>query len=394
LTLCDIGYLLENVASITRKPTSPFWIACYTDHAGRQRQKSTKETDRKKAVTRAQDFEEACRGRINEVQARRVLSEIYKEIHGEELRLESIRVFLKNWLARKSGETKRGTFSRYDTAVTKFIEYLGPRADRELEFIHSRDILTFRDQIAKHLSANSANTDLKILRIAFGQAWKDGLLTVNPAAQIDLLKVRSEDLVERRPFTIEELEKLLTHADEEWRGIILFGLYTGQRLGDIVRIKWDQIDLTIKEAKFTTHKTGRRVLVPLTSTLLIYLERQPKPNARETRLFPHAFNLVEKSKGDTRRLSGQFYNLMVKADLVQKRSKSNTGKGHSGRRATNPLSFHSLRHTATSWLKNAGVSEAIAMDIIGHDSSEISRNYTHIADETKRAALEKLPILK
>jgi hypothetical protein len=44
-------------------------------------------------------------------------------------------------------------------------------------------------------------------------------------------------------------------------------------------------------------------------------------------------------------------------------------------------SFHSLRHTTTSLLKNAGVSEAVAMDIIGHDTEAISRILTKIADD-------------
>jgi integrase len=54
---------------------------------------------------------------------------------------------------------------------------------------------------------------------------------------------------------------------------------------------------------------------------------------------------------------------------------------------------YGLRHTATSMLKNAGVPEAVAMDIIGHDSEVISRHYTHIESKAKRAALRKLPDL-
>ena len=65
--------------------------------------------------------------------------------------------------------------------------------------------------------------------------------------------------------------------------------------------------------------------------------------------------------------------------------------GRSRRRKVNEISFHSLRHTATSLLKRAGVSESVAMDIIGHDSAAISRHYTHIDESTKRKAIGKLP---
>jgi len=73
------------------------------------------------------------------------------------------------------------------------------------------------------------------------------------------------------------------------------------------------------------------------------------------------------------------------------RTKEETGAGHSRRRPVSDVSFQPLRHSATSLLKNAGVPESVAMDIIGHDSSVISRHYTHIEASTKRAALKKLP---
>jgi hypothetical protein len=45
-------------------------------------------------------------------------------------------------------------------------------------------------------------------------------------------------------------------------------------------------------------------------------------------------------------------------------------------------------------MKNAGVSASVVMDIIGHESEAISAHYTHVDEETKRAALNKLPDLK
>jgi integrase len=57
------------------------------------------------------------------------------------------------------------------------------------------------------------------------------------------------------------------------------------------------------------------------------------------------------------------------------------------------ISFHSLRHTNVSLLKNAGVSDAVAQDLVGHESAEVSRLYTHIEDKTKRRAVNKLPVI-
>lgn len=52
-------------------------------------------------------------------------------------------------------------------------------------------------------------------------------------------------------------------------------------------------------------------------------------------------------------------------------------------------SFHSLRPPATYLVKDAGVSEAVTKDFVGHDSKAIVQNYTHIEDAAKQASVEK-----
>jgi integrase len=105
---------------------------------------------------------------------------------------------------------------------------------------------------------------------------------------------------------------------------------------------------------------------------------------------------VEKQKGRTGALSGQFYRVMVAAGLVPHRSHHTQGQagGRSGKRTPGELSFHSLRHTATSLMKNAGISSAIVQDIIGHESAAVSAHYTHIDGDAKRSALAALPDLQ
>src|SRR5262249_58463919 len=92
-------------------------------------------------------------------------------------------------------------------------------------------------------------------------------------------------------------------------------------------------------------------------------------------------------------LSNQFYALLVKAGLANKRTHEGTGKGRGAKRRASEISFHSLRHTATSLLKGAGVSDAVARELIGHESEAISRHYTHIETATLREAVGKMPDL-
>jgi len=203
-------------------------------------------------------------------------------------------------------------------------------------------------------------------------------VNVNEAERVTLLKRR--DRFERRPFTIDELKRILKVADDEWRGMILFGLYTGQRLGDIATLTWQNLDLQRAELRLVTTKTGRRQAIPIAPPLFRFIESLPAGDATDAPLFPRTYATAQRHK-HAGNLSNQFYGILVAAGLAQNKShkaEPEKGKGRSAKREQNDVSFHSLRHTATSLLKSAGVGEAIAMEFVGHDSTSVSRQYTHI----------------
>jgi integrase len=64
----------------------------------------------------------------------------------------------------------------------------------------------------------------------------------------------------------------------------------------------------------------------------------------------------------------------TKAGLFEKRDHHGKGKGRDLKRATGGLGFHCLRHTATTLLKAGGVSDAVAREIIGHESAAVLAN--------------------
>lgn len=382
------------MASLRKKPNSCYWIACFTDGDGVQRQRSTVTTDRAKAFAMAQKFEAAYSMKLTEAQARKVVSDIYEQIHGEQLYHATTRKFLTDWIDGKKPELSIGSHKRYQSAVDKLLEFLGERSDRDIAYVHKRDLTELRDKTAAALTVSTANTDLKILRVAFRQAVTDGLRLDNPASAVRTLDDRKKTgATERRPFTEKELKKLLSVAEGEWEGLILGGLYTGQRLGDLSSLLGRKIDLAEEVLTFRSQKTGRDMVIPLAKPFLDYLKKL-SPLAPDAPVFPKSYAERGEADGESRRLSAQFHTLLVKAELVDARPKDkNSGKGHSVKRIVSELSFHSLRHNTTSWLKKAGVPESVVRDIIGHESELVSRNYTHVDDATKRKALRNLPAL-
>ncbi len=352
----------------------------------------------------ANDFEKAAKlgaeKRLGEAQARKVMSEIYETVNNEALVSATAREFLVSWPEKQKEAISLRTYAAYSQVARDFVASLGARADRDINQIRKSDVTKYRDEVAARTSPATANKLLKYLRVGLGKAWKDGLLTENVAAKVDRIPKRmGADDVERRPFTEAELNRVMTEARKdpggEWEGLVLFGLYTAQRLGDIGCFRWSHINIEDEALRFVSGKTGRRMEIPLARPLLEFIQKMPAQDDPDAPLFPKAHEIAVLETGDSR-LSQQFYDLLFAAGLVkQARSKSNEsrGVGRNTSRVVNPLSFHSLRHTTTSILKRAGVPEATVRDIVGHESKAVSQIYTHIDLATKRKALRKLPEL-
>lgn len=369
-------------------------MACFSLPDGRRTTRSTGTSDKKEAQRIANHFEDAANQgkakKLTESRARKTIADIFAMANQESLPSSSIREYLSSWLKRKQLEAGEKTHSRYTSVVDQLNDYLGSRASHDLTHLDAKEITGFREHLSKRVSPGTVNISLKILRSALSQAKRDGLTDVNEAERVTLLKIRKT--ARREAFTEAQLRRILATANEEWKGMILFGLYTGLRIGDIATLTWRQVDLIQSNISLTTAKTGRQQTLPIAKPLRSCIEKLPASDDPDAPLFPEAFAARQRSHyGGT--LSNQFQKILVDAKLAKTRPHINTGKGRSAKRAPSVLSFHSLRHTATSMLKNAGVSDAVTRDIIGHESAAVSQNYTHIDRETKRRALDKLPDL-
>jgi integrase len=375
------------MASIRKHPESKFWHACITLPDGRQTQRSTKLTDPRKALKFAEAIEDAGRGaKLVERQARNIIAELFAlKNGGATLPGSTVRDFFSRWIANKVRECAASTARHYRDHASKFIDNLGRKADSDLNDITRADVIAFRDDLHHRLSATSANQAVKVVRMALKDAMIAELLDRNVALGIKRVKDRGEANA-RRAFTVPELKKILKVATGEWVGMILFGLYTGQRLSDIAKLTFQNLDLDSGELALVSRKTGRRMRIPLAAPLQRFIAELPAGDDPAQPLFPKAY-----ATGRSGTLSNQFYEIMVDAGLVRPRNHEARGIGRKAGRAFNAVGFHSLRHTATSLMKNAGISPAVVMDIVGHDSPAISASYTHIDQATKRAAMNSIP---
>jgi integrase len=376
------------MASIHTQPGRPFWYCAYTDHQGKRRFVSTKTEDRAEAEKFARKIadtvDKARTNRLTPDNARAVIEGVVEDILasiGGTLEKKTTRQFLEGvWLKGKTGSTGE----RYAGMTKQFLKFLGPKADRAISIVSSADFEGFKNELAEKLAPSSVRLTIKVLRSAFKRAVQLQLIDKNPGAFVEVAD--DGERVEKLDFSKEQIDDLFQNANDDWRTMILLGKYTGQRLQDLANLRLTNVDLLKELIRITrgSRKTGRVVEIPMASKLKAHLLTLPMGDDANAFLLP---NLADKRSGW---LSNQFNGIMASAGMTDERTHKTTGKGRSSRRTVNPYGFHSFRHSATSFLKNAGIPEAVARDIIGHDSASISRQYTHIDLETKRKAVKKM----
>jgi integrase len=203
---------------------------------------------------------------------------------------------------------------------------------------------------------------------------------VNPCLAVEPLKDKAQ---RKHTFTPEQVSALVKTAEGDWKGLILVAFYIGARLNDCANLRWRDIDLVseIKTIRFKQGKTGAEIVVVIHPVLEDYLLSLPAPRTDEAFLFPAL------AQRKTNTLSRDFKRLMERAHIEQSVIRE---RGKAGR-SVNALSFHSLRHSFSSILANAGVSEELRMALTGHSTRAVHQGYTHHQLAALRDAVGMLP---
>ena len=385
------------MASLRRLPESKYWIACFTDRDGRRRQRSTsieaKGTENRRMAQKVADtYERAGRTSRTTRQVQRVCADLCKELSGEAAPQYTTRGWIDHWIESHKAVTSAGSLSRYQGQADRFLEYMGDRAEQQLGDLVRSDVQAYRDTRLAKVALKTVKHEIDFLRRAFRGAVLEGVLVESPADGVTLPKMTGNRQTARRSFTVTELGAIMDNADPEWRSMVAFGLYSGQRLGDIARLTWANLDMENGVLRLTTQKTGATLVIPIADPLRTHIAALPLPEDPAAPIHPHAFDMVERH-GKVAGLSSEFRRTLVAAGLAEKtpHRKTADGQGRGGRRRMSSVSYHSLRHTATSAMKNAGVNNDVVMATVGHESEAISREYTHAELSAMQAAVNALP---
>ena len=172
---------------------------------------------------------------------------------------------------------------------------------------------------------------------------------VNPVSQIR--RPRNPESRERR-LQFEELEKILEHTESPMLGhVVLFALETGMRRGEIAMMQWEHVDVKKRTLRIPETKTGKARSIPLTTEALRILNDLP------------------------RRLDGFIWGMTDPHTMTRAFERA------CKRAKISDLTFHDLRHEATSRFFEKGLNPMQVAAITGHKTLQMLKRYTHLKAE-------------
>jgi len=213
----------------------------------------------------------------------------------------------------------------------------------------------------KKVSPATVNRELAGLKSMFNKAilWKKA--TENPVRQVQMLK---EDNQRLRYLEEAEMKKLIEACQACIKPIVILAVNTGMRKGEMLNLKWKDVDLE------------RRI---------IYLLDTKNSEKREVFLNETAVNTL---RALTHHPTSEY--VFCKANG----SKYNDIKGYFGAALKKcgilNFKFHDLRHTFASHLVMAGVDLKTVQELLGHKTMEMTLRYSHLSPDHKKRAVEVL----
>lgn len=179
----------------------------------------------------------------------------------------------------------------------------------------------------------------------------------------------------------EEAQKIINLASKHLKPIIYTALYTGMRLGNILNLKWENVDFKNKTINITvkdkTKQGGKNHSIPIISQLEEILKNLPQDCEY---VFTHKGKKINSIKTSWRNI---FY----------KRGDKNNNYGLTNELKDPTLpykNFHTLRHTAGTWILKKTNNLKITKEILGHADIKTTLKYAHVLDEEKRNALNNV----
>lgn len=249
------------------------------------------------------------------------------------------------------------SYNRDVTIVNHLFKFFGNKQIRDIKNV---DIERYKRKRVGEVSRSTVNRELACFKRMFNLAIQWGMTSENPINGVSLFRETKRSF---RWWTKEEIRKFLAACDKRFRRIAVVGLNTGLRTGELLSLRWSQVDLenrilTVERAKNGTYRRVRM------NVLVVEALKESKSN--------HEYVFVNP------KTNKPYYGIRKVFENTCKRA---------GIERSTP---HVMRHTFASQLTMAGVDPQTIMELGGWKSLDLVIRYSHLAPTHKQQAVDKL----
>jgi len=307
-------------------------------------------------------------GQIPVVQAKRILAEHLKEIMAGKFLPDdrpkiSFSEAADSFLAFSKARKK--SHHRDLVSVKALSAFFGARPLESLTPNLVEDYLAFRKKKAEEkgrsLKGSTLNREMACLKTIVRRAMINRQINWNPVEGLKMFREFSRN----RTLTSEEYQKLLDNCSPHYRPVVQLAYDTGMRRGEVVGLKWENVDLKdgVITLKSGDTKTQEEREIPLDEDLINLFRRIPKVLGS-----PYVFNFRGHGMKDPKTA---FLRACERAKITD-------------------FHFHDLRHCAITNLRKSGVSDTTIMSISGHKTYAVFKKYDRIDRVDRQEALARL----
>jgi len=220
----------------------------------------------------------------------------------------------------------------------------------------------FKIERAKEVSPATTNRTLTCLKSMFNRAITWGKFRgENP---VNKVKFFIENNTRLRYLEKEEIVKLLKNCGGHLKPIVVIALNTGMRRGEILNLKWQDIDFRRGIIYLLRTKNNERREVPMNEAVKMALIKVRKhPNS--------AYAFCSRGGKPFYNVRKSFFTALKKSGIIN-------------------FHFHDLRHTFASHLVMSGVDLNTVRELMGHKSLDMTLRYAHLSPDHKKRAVDAL----
>ncbi len=306
--------------------------------------------------------------------------------------------YLCAYLNRAKSSIQINTYESYHGMIYgKIRRYFEPKTKLTVGNLQPKDIEDFYDSLfADGVTANTVIHYHAIMRRAFSQAFKDGLIDANPFDRVDRPK---KNKFHGENYSEDELKALLelTRSDPIYPAILLAG-GLGLRRSEALGVRWSRIDweqnTVLLDTKIVEYeRNGEKIVEPV--------EEMKNKSSRRTLPLPAPVREMletEREKQEVyRKMFGKSYDIrymdFVCVDQLGRLIRPSYVTQHFSdiikKYGLRKIRYHDLRHTMASILISHDVPLINVSNFLGHsDISTTANIYAHLDKASKQASAD------